>query len=435
MTISRRSLLRASLFGAGSVALRSLATGLPMRFLLDPLSAAAQEAPKQKILILSVSRDGEPLNANCPGMYESHLKDVVHPTGPTMAATPLKLGEQMSTAAKPWADLPATVLSRMCVFHHATYTGLHAQNQTVMSLMGNTTRNEMAVSIYAKEIGKALGTTQTEPITLGANGVELVRFEGRTLSNVAPSSLFRILGRPDGPLGALQAQRDRDLDRIHALIAEHGTKVHKATLDQYANTRQQARSVSDALIDQLSQVEGNEMEDQAIVAPVIAAMGLSPVITVHLKFGMDNHRDPGFAQETEQHISGLRTLGAMVEALDSFRSKGVLKHDVLVGVTGVFGRTLSKASGRDHNSRHNVSLIIGNGVRAGVIGGCENLGKGHSARAIDKVSGQAVAAGAGIPFEETLQSMAKTMGAALGVSAANLNENIKGGEIIKAALT
>jgi hypothetical protein len=434
MMLSRRSLLTASLFGAGSLTLRSLATGIPISMLVDPLAAAAQEPTKHRILILSVSRDGEPLNANAPGMYENHLKDVVHPSDPSMAPTQLKLGDQLTTAAKPWAELPASARNRMCVFHHATYTGLHAQNQDVMSLMGNTQRNEMAVSIYAKELGKALGTTQTEPITLGANGVELVRFDGRTLSNVAPSSLYRILGRPDGPLGGLQELRDKDLDRIHAVLGKHGTKAQRSTLDRYATTRRQARSVSDALIGQLSKIENNEMEDQAIAAPVIAAMGLSPVITVHLKFGMDNHRDPGFGQETSQHISGMSALGSMIEVLESFKSQGVLKHEVMVGVTGVFGRTLSKPTGRDHNSRHNVTLLIGDGIRPGVIGGCENVGKGHSAMGIDKNTGQGVPGGAGIPVEASLQTMAKTMGAALGVSAAHLEANIEGGEIIERAL-
>src|SRR4029077_2854178 len=78
MTISRRDALLTTLFGAGCVGLRSLATGLPAWFLLDPSAAlAAPPAPactappdRAQFIVFSTSGTGDPLNANAPGTYD-----------------------------------------------------------------------------------------------------------------------------------------------------------------------------------------------------------------------------------------------------------------------------------------------------------------------------------------------------------------------------
>jgi hypothetical protein len=80
--------------------------------------------------------------------------------------------------------------------------------------------------------------------------------------------------------------------------------------------------------------------------------------------------------------------------------------------------------------------IISDNVRSSVVGGVDETGR---ARAIDAETGSAVpesASGANIvPFRETLQASAKTLGAVLGVQRAYLEENIQGGRAVSSVLT
>ena len=48
MKLSRRRLLTSTLFGAAGIGLRSLATGLPITFLLNPARALAESPNKSK---------------------------------------------------------------------------------------------------------------------------------------------------------------------------------------------------------------------------------------------------------------------------------------------------------------------------------------------------------------------------------------------------
>src|SRR5262245_18099728 len=87
--ISRRRLLLSSLFGASSLGLRALATGLPASFLANPRKALADvwpgvaSADAAQYVIFSTSGTGDPINANCPGTYEDAA--IVHSTDPVMA--------------------------------------------------------------------------------------------------------------------------------------------------------------------------------------------------------------------------------------------------------------------------------------------------------------------------------------------------------------
>jgi hypothetical protein len=78
-------------------------------------------------------------------------------------------------------------------------------------------------------------------------------------------------------------------------------------------------------------------------------------------------------------------------------------------------------------------VLIGEGLRGGVIGGIEPTGKDYQAQAIDSGTGLASASG-DIPHEETFESMAKTLGVALGVPRTRLDEAITGGQVIESAL-
>lgn len=434
MKLHRRKMLYTALFGAGGLGLKSLATGIPMSVLARPLSARAQDGVNARILILSCSSAGDPINANVPGTYEDPA--VQHPNDPSMAPMPITIGGQQLTAARPWAELPPNILQKTVFFHHGTYTNSHPNHPKVMRLMGNVARNEMIVSVYSDALSDVLETVQREPVSVGARGGnEILTFQGRSLANVSPVALKTILAQDDNALGDLRPLRDQAVDEIYALYKEYGTENQRRTLDRFVVTRDEARSLSLDLVERLASIDGNNEADQVIAASVLAAMNVSPVITLRIRFGGDNHTDNEFARETEESVRGVGHLQTLVQAVDGMRAEGVLRKDVIVGTLNVFGRDLARKGrqGRDHNGRHHCAVLIGEGLRSGVVGGIEPTGRDYQAQAIDSGTGRASASG-DIPHEETFQSMAKTLGVALGVPRTRLDETITGGKVIESAL-
>jgi uncharacterized protein (DUF1501 family) len=229
--------------------------------------------------------------------------------------------------------------------------------------------------------------------------------------------------------------RDRAVDELYSLYQEHGTENQLRMLDRFALTRDEARSLSLDLVDRLESIERNNEVDQVRAASVLAAMNVSPVITLRLRFGQDNHNDAEFVKETEETVSGVGHLRTLVETVDGMRAEGTLRNDVIVGTLNVFGRDLARKGrrGRDHNGRHHVSVLIGAGLSGSVVGGVEPTGRDYQAQAIDSSTGRNSPDG-DIPHEETFQSMAKTLGVALGVPRTRLDEAINGGRVIETAL-
>lgn len=414
--------------------LQSLATGIPSVMLLDPLSARADDLPKGRMLILSSSRGGDPINANVPGTYEDSA--IVHPASQAMKATPLNLAGTQTVAAKPWANLPQHLLDRTVFFHHATYTPVHGEMPRVQRMMDATEKSDMLISLLARELAPMVGTVQADPVSLGASGAELLSSEGRVLGNVAPLSVRQALGGVEGPLKGLTAMRDAQIDRIYDLYREHGTPSQLTLLDAWARSRDQVRDISLSLIERLDKIDGNDQSNQARAAAVLVAMKIAPVITVHIDFGGDNHADAGLGRETTAHLAGVPVLGKLMGELDQLKAEGHLQHDVLVGSLNVFGRTLAKkgTNGRDHNPGHHCMILMGDGIQGGIVGGVEPQGNDHIARPIDSVSGAASDTG-DITFEETLGAAGKTLGYAMGVDAARMDEIVESGKIVQSVLS
>ena len=222
---------------------------------------------------------------------------------------------------------------------------------------------------------------------------------------------------------------------MYQLYKDHGTENQIRLLDRYVISREEAGSLSTDLVDRLSGIEGNDVADQIRAATILAAMNISPVITLHMKFGGDNHTDNEFTKETEEHVANVPLIGSMIETLDGMRSEGVLRHPVLFANLNVFGRDLMRKGrrGRDHNGRHHCTVLIGDGIEPGVYGGLRDKGDDMEAAAIDSSTGAASPSG-DIPHEETFQTMAKTLGVALGVDRGRLDEAIEGGQVLEPAL-
>ncbi len=434
MIRGRRDLLKNTLFGAGGLGLRALASGLPLSFLAGPLTVRADEYScpdrnKAQYLILSTSSAGDPLNCNVPGTYD--FPDIAHSPDPRMAPTPITMAGQTYTGAQLWSTLPAWVLDRTVFFHHATYTNNHANLSKTLKLMGQTARQEMLPSIIAKYTAPCFGTVQVDPISAGAGDV--LSIDGRSLPNVAPTGLRDLLASPKTPLTRLQPLRDAALDEVHAVLKERGTTAQRMHLDRLALSRQQARTLGTELLDMLNGIRSNGPDGQITAAVALIKMNVSPVVTIRLSFGGDNHTDQDLVRaEVPQHESAIKQIGTLMESL---RTAG-LENRVTFAAYNVFGRTLKKlgVAGRDHWASHHATVMIGSALRGGVVGGVEPKAMDYYATGIDAQTGGARPGGGDIPFTETLAAMGKTLGAASGLPAETLDRHIGGGKVVTGQL-
>jgi hypothetical protein len=440
MNPTRRKVLLSALFGTGMVGLRSLASGLPINLLMNPRKAYADTAcaAAPQYLILSTSAGGEPINANAPGMY---VDGIYHPADRRMVETPLSIGGKTYTAAKPWADLGQDILSRTCFFHHATYTNSHGDLGKVNELMGATRRSEHFFSIFAKYLQPCLQTIQTAPVAIANN---FVKFNGAVQPVVLPGGLKSVLNDPTGLQLDLQKLRDSDLDRLNALYRRDGTAAQKKVLDQYALSQKQARDISQQLLGDLDLITGATLPsgvgdpiDMNIAAAILIKMQVSPVVVMNYTFGGDNHGDPGLAQETTDTLRSTDAIKDLVARLRAYQ----IEDKTTIALHNVFGRTLATSShrnnadGRNHHDKHCTGVLIGKPFKSCVIGGVESMGAGKDfrAQAIDSTSGQPNASG-DIPYESLLASFGKTLGAAVGMPAADLENEITSGKVVSAAL-
>jgi len=430
LRISRRSFAELLLGGTG---LAALATGLSPLFVRSPL-AWAGDAPTDcdptnaQFLILSNSSQGDPINANCPGMYEDAR--IVHPAGDDFAATPMNLGAVATRAAKVWSTLPAATLGRACFIHHATRTVVHPDMPKVLGLLGGTADNEMLPSLLAAELAQCLGTLQTLPLALGS--VTLAA-KGNVLPTLTPTALRALLLKSSSPLVNLRAVRDRHLDAICAVLRKDGTPSQRRYLDERAASRDQARKLADDAESIFTAVTDNGPISQITAEVGLVRLKVAPVISITLPFGGDNHADDGLQNESTQHVAGVAALAQLMTLLD----QNGLSDKVTFASMNVFGRTLLRkgTAGRDHWPRHAVSLLIGKRVRSGVVGGVVPYQDDFTSVGIDSATGRAMDGGGDIPYEETLGAVGKTIGAAAGVTASKLDTAITAGKTIHAALT
>jgi len=160
-------------------------------------------------------------------------------------------------------------------------------------------------------------------------------------------------------------------------------------------------------------------------------MKVTPVISVHIPFGGDNHRDIALGDETSQTVSGVAAIAALMTQLKAVG----LQDQVSLMSLNVFGRTLgpSYTDGRTHNPNHQVSFAIGKPFRGGVIGGVAPVGNDYGALAIDSKTGKWVPGG-DTATTDTLPALKQTMLAAVGVDPAAIGTSIKRGAVVVNAL-
>src|SRR5260370_34112105 len=428
--ITRRNALLSTLFGTGLVGLRALATGLPASFLLDPRRALAAVPPpcgakdKAQFIIFNTSGQGDPINASVPGTYEDPL--IVHSPDPAMAPMPLTIRGQTYTAAAPWSTLPQNVLDRTCFWHMMTNTPVHPKEPDVLQLMGSTYQGQMLPSILAKYLATCLGTIQAEPIAMGATTpAEGLSYEGAALPIIPALALKSTLTAAPGPLTNLQPLRDQTLNQLYDLYKNGATPAQRTYIDSLVSSQQQVRSINQSLLDALASIKDNSADSQVLAAVTLIQMKVTPVISVHIPFGGDNHRDTGLAGETAQPVSGVAPIAALMTQLAAAK----LSDAVTFATLNVFGRTLGPGNtdGRQHNENHQVSVTIGKPFAGGVIGGVGPVGKDYGALPIASKTGKG-AAGGDIQPLQTLPAYGRTLLSAVGVEKATLDTELIGGD-------
>jgi len=434
METTRRKILMSTLFGAGYVGLRALATGIPAGILLKGSRAFADGAPtcvsadKAQYVIMSTSGAGDPINANAPGSF---VAGTSHPADPNMAKTQLMLGGQSTFAAKPWAQLPQTsVLDRAAFFHIATGTPVHPKEPDVLRLMGAAYQNEMLPSVLAKQLAPCLNTIQTQPITVGATSPsEGLSFGGAALPIIPPLALKATLVGGMGPLKDLKSLRNQTLADLADVYKGSATSAQKKYLDSVIASQDEIKNLNTDLLDMLNGITDNSVDAQIAAAVALIRMNVAPVVALHIPFGGDNHSDNSLTREATETISGVQSIANLMKAL----SDATLADKVTFMSLNVFGRTLdqSHTNGRNHNQLHQVSIAIGAPFKGGVIGGVGPVAPDFGALSINSTTGKA---GGDIDAGDTLASFGKTMLAAVGVDSATIDTAITGGKVIRGAL-
>jgi hypothetical protein len=440
------------LFGAGFVGLRSLASGVPASILLDPrraLAAGDSGAPPPPItnpqfVIYSTSFNGDPVNCNAPGTYDD--PGIYHPGDASMAATPMTFGTRTVTGGQIWSTLPASVLAQTCFFHHGTYTIIHPDEVKVLGLLGQVANGDMLPSFLSRELAAPLGTIRPQPLSLGGAGaIEAIYYQGQPQAFLTPTTLASVLAAPTNGLGAanLVALRDKTLDSLNAYARGLGNTAQNNFIDQYATSATQLRTLQHSLVGSLSAIKDNSQDSQIQAALILFQMKVTPVVVVHVSFGGDNHGDTGLANEIAGHQAGVSTIANMMQGIAAAN----LQNKVTFVMSNVFGRTMVNgfnANGRQHNDRHHVTVMIGPRIRGSVIGG-PTLAQGaapgggagnteYAALPIDSSTGLGSTTG-DIAYGDTLQSMGRTLAAAVGIPSSVISQNILSGTVVQPALT
>lgn len=436
MKITRRDALFGTLFGAGMIGLRSVASGLPAAILANPRKALADtpaqtcnDASRAQYVIFNTSMQGDPINTNAPGTYLD--SGIYHPSDPSMTPTSITIGGKSYKAAAPWATLPQTVLDRATFFHLMTSTPIHPKEPDVLQLMGASAHNEMFPSLMAKQLAPCLGTLQTQPLSIGGTTGETLKFSGAALPTIPPSALASTLVTAVGPIGNLQSLRDKSLSSIMDVYKNGASVAQQRYIDSLVTSQQQVRGIQQSLLSAIASLKDNSVASQIIAAITLIQMKVSPVVAIHVPFGGDNHFDSNLATETAQTVSGMASLVSLFQQLAS----AGLQDQVSFVSLNVFGRTMggATANGRNHNGNHQLSLAIGKPFKGAVVGGVGPVQSDYGAVGIDSATGAPNASG-DIAAKDTLGAFAKSVLSAFGGDSASIDASISAGKTVPAMI-
>jgi len=295
----------------------------------------------------------------------------------------------------------------------------------VLELFGSLRRGQWLPSYFAKTMRSCFNTVQTQPVTIGG---EQLSFEGQYLPKLTPTGLKAVLSAPKDLAATLQGLRDDTLSKLNQALKDKRaqTTAERAYLDNMALSQTDLRTMIQQVAADLATIQNDDASNQVIAAALLIKMNVTPVVTIHLPFSGDNHSDANFNNEALQTVASINNIKALMSRLKSYG----LEDKVTFATLNVFGRTFDSLNGRGHNASHSVALMIGKGFKGAVVGGI--LPGGHAAD-IDPASGAAADGGA-LAASESLASVAKTLGAGIGLSDAQLSDQITSGTAIRSVV-
>jgi len=416
MKTNRRQLLKSGAGALSALFINSLASGLPASFLLNPRRASAQANElSSQTLILSTSSRGDPLNVNCPGSYGEGITN-----NPNLESSRASFGAQQAEGARVWCDLSADLRQRLAFFHYSPRTAAHPEYRQTMTLRGSL-KNEAGngAEMFPSAIAQLAYTPgfhlQEEPIPLCDSDLT---FKSQPLQQINPVDLQSLFSPADVALADLRQTRDQVLDALYAELRVNGNKPQRDLIDRYALSRGQARDLGDQLGGLLERLptnpdEPNSALDQVIAAVALARLKISPVITINIPFGRDNHQDALLTDEETETRSGV----ALIDQLWSELKTAGIEDEVSFATMNVFGRRAYRNSrgGRDHNQHHAVMVAFGAQVQGGVYGGMDSDGRATNI--------------AGISSDQTMESAGASMMRALGHSQEAVELRIPGAAV------
>ena len=462
-TLDRRQFLARGMAGAASLSLRSLATGIPLGFLLGGHMPAHAQSTSAKSLILGMSDDGESINAYAPGAYASgngierattaelgtDARGTVN--GSSVSAVDfedsaiIKMGNTEVEAAKFWSYLPQSLLDRMSMFHLRTAANGHPEGINVHRVHGalmaaNGRGTEEIQSALMQEImlaNTSFNSILSAPLVLNGGGGRLSTLtnEGIAISRYSPLDIKNLfLSSSDTELENMRKVYDNTIDAIYKSVKATGTTKQKNYLDAYASSREQANVLGDRLGSLLDGITGDSKSDQARASVALAQVQLAPVIVVRYAYSGDNHGDTNLAGELDLTLEQLNNLTTIWELI---QAQG-LEDQINYATYDIFGRTLGRNEngGRDHHRSSCTNMMFGSNIKAGVVGGLEEwASSGHrlmQATGINSETG--TSQNADITGSDTLVAYCRTLMASVGISEERINVRLPSSKTVTGAL-
>jgi hypothetical protein len=431
-SIDRRSFLKGLSLGSIPFFLESVATGIPLSWFMNPGRILAEEGSgmKARYLVLSTSMEGDPFLCNGPGSYIH--EDMMHPVG--LLTENVRLGGLSYKVGSPWKKLEA-YFPNMGFFYFSTMLSNHPEELRALRISGATERNEMLVSLLSEHLSLRLGTVQNKPISLGAKAEEILNFRGQPQPNFRPLGIKNILMDRKDIFENLHQLREDSLSKILAYMKDRGNQGRKNYIEKYIQSQTEAKNLGMEILNTISSISGDDIMNQIKTALALIMMKVTPVITIHIDFGADNHIDVDLKNERNKLSSGVDAIAFFINQLINFK----LQDEVVFASYNVFGRNMSlskrKLRGRDHWGDASGGIIYGNRIKGNLYGGLEynESKKDFVSLPMNAQTGMGDRGG-DISTQETFASFAKTLAYAVGVSVADVDKMILKGKCLESVV-
>ena len=147
-----------------------------------------------------------------------------------------------------------------------------------------------------RNVSVSLGLLILPFISIGATTpAEGLSYAGAAQPIIPALALKATLTTPAGPLANLQGLRDQTLSALYDLYKNGASPAQRGYIDSLVTSQQQVRSINQSLLGALSSITDNTAPSQILAAVTLIQMKVTPVVSIHIPFGGDNHRDIGLA--------------------------------------------------------------------------------------------------------------------------------------------